>query len=104
MADVAGDVNVGQEMHFDLDDAFALAVFAAAAADVKGEAAGFKAADFGFGEGGEEVADGSPDTGVGGGVRAGGAADGGLVNNNNFIEVFDAVEAFVESGDGLGAV
>ena len=40
LADVAGDVDVGQEVHLDLDDAVALAGFAAAALDVEGEAPG----------------------------------------------------------------
>ena len=40
LADVAGDVDVGQEVHLDLDDAVALAGLAAAALDVEAEAAG----------------------------------------------------------------
>src|SRR5262249_35895386 len=39
LADVALHIDVGQEMHLDLDDAVALAGFAAAAFDVEGEAA-----------------------------------------------------------------
>jgi hypothetical protein len=38
LADVAGDVDVGQEVHLDLDDAVALAGLAAAALDVEREA------------------------------------------------------------------
>src|SRR5690606_17942812 len=37
LADVAGDINVGQEVHFDLEDAIALTFFAAATLDVEGE-------------------------------------------------------------------
>ena len=44
LADVAGDVDVGQEVHLDLDDAVALAGLAAAALDVEREAAGLIAA------------------------------------------------------------
>jgi hypothetical protein len=40
LAHLAGDVDVGQEVHLDLDDAVALAGLAAAALDVEGEAAG----------------------------------------------------------------
>ena len=43
-ADVAGDVDVGQEVHLDLDHAVALAGLAAAALDVEGEAPGTVAA------------------------------------------------------------
>ncbi len=38
-ADLAGDIDVGQEVHLDLDDAVALAGLAAAALDVEREAA-----------------------------------------------------------------
>ena len=44
VAHVAGDVDVGQEVHLDLDQAVALARLAAAALDVEGEAAGLVAA------------------------------------------------------------
>ena len=44
LADVAGDVDVGQKVHLDLDDAVALAGLAAAAFDVEREAAGLVAA------------------------------------------------------------
>ena len=44
VADVAGDVNVGQKVHLDLDHAVALAGLAAAALDVEREAAGLVAA------------------------------------------------------------
>jgi len=44
LADVAGDVNVGQKVHLDLDHAVALAGLAAAALDVEREAARLVAA------------------------------------------------------------
>ena len=50
LADVAGDVDVRQEMHLDLDQAVALAGLAAAALDVEGEAAGLVAACLGLGQ------------------------------------------------------
>ena len=46
LADVAGDVDVGQEVHLDLDQPVALAGFAAAALDVEAEATGLVPADF----------------------------------------------------------
>jgi hypothetical protein len=39
VAGVAGDIDIGQEVHLDLDDAIALAGLAAAALDVEREAA-----------------------------------------------------------------
>src|SRR5580698_2509538 len=46
----AGDINVRQEVHFDADDAVALASLAAAALDVEGETAGTVAAHSGLGK------------------------------------------------------
>jgi hypothetical protein len=57
VADVAGDIDIGQEVHLDLDDAIALAGLAAAALDVEGEAPRLVAARLGFGQAGEPVAD-----------------------------------------------
>ena len=50
VAGIAGDIDIGQEVHLDLDDAIALAGFAAATLDVEGEASGFIAAGLGFGQ------------------------------------------------------
>ena len=50
-AHVAGDVDVRQKVHLDLDDAVALAGLAAAALDVEREAAGLVAARFSTREG-----------------------------------------------------
>src|SRR5690606_1593026 len=66
MADVAGDVNIRQEVHLDLDDAIALTCFAATALDVEGKAAGLIAARFGLRQAGKPVTDRSEGTGIGG--------------------------------------
>ena len=76
VADFAGDVHVGQEVHFDFNHAVALAGFAAAAFDVEGESADVEAAFAREGYAGEEFADGGEQAGIGGGVGARGAADG----------------------------
>ncbi len=65
LADVAGDVDVGQEVHLDLDDAVALAGLAAAALDVEREAARLVAARFRFRQAGEPFADRRERAGVG---------------------------------------
>ena len=57
VAFLAGDVDVGEEVHLDLDQPVALARLAAAALDVEAEAAGLVAARLAFGEAGEPVAD-----------------------------------------------
>src|SRR5580658_5587444 len=89
-ADFAHHVDVGQEIHFDTAQAIALAGFAAAAFDVEAEAAGAIAAFARFGKHGEQFADGREDAGVGGGVRARRAADGGLIDLDNFIDLVGA--------------
>ena len=93
LAHVAGDVHVGQEVHLDLDLSAALAVFTAAALDVEREAARLVAARLGFGERGEQVADGSEEPDVGGRVGARRAADGRLVDVDHLVDPFDPLQA-----------
>src|SRR3546814_13601939 len=52
VADVAGDVDVRQEVHFDLQHAVALTGFAAAALHIEAEAAGLVSAGLAFGKAG----------------------------------------------------
>ncbi len=79
-------------MHLDLDDAVALAGFASAPLDVEREATGFIAARLRFGQTGEPFADRRERSRIGRGVGARGAADGRLVDINNFIEPFNALD------------
>ena len=71
LADLAGDVDVGQELHVDLDRAVAGAGLAAAAADVEGEPARQVAAHLGLVGGREEPPDVVEHAGVGGRVGPG---------------------------------
>ena len=104
LADVAGDVDVGQEVHLDLDDAVALAGLAAAALDVEGEAAGLVAARLGLGQAGEPFADRGEGAGVGGRVGARRAADRRLVDVDDLVETFEALDALVRGRVLAGAV
>src|SRR5690606_16469076 len=90
LADIAGDVDVRQEVHLDLDDAVALAGFAAAALDVEREAPGRIAARLRFRQAGEPVADRGEGAGIGRGVRARRAPDGRLVDVDHLVEMFEA--------------
>jgi hypothetical protein len=98
LADVALDVDVGQEVHLDLDDAVALAGLAAAALDVEGEAAGLVAARLRLGQPGEPVADRGEGAGVGGRVGARRAADRRLVDVDDLVEQLDPVDPVVRAG------
>ena len=79
----AGEFNVGEELHLDGDGAVAFADVAAASGDVEGERAGGEGFALGVGLGGEEGADVVEGLDVGDGVGAGGAADGGLVDEDD---------------------
>src|SRR5450432_4686666 len=89
-ADFANYVDVGEEIHFDAALASALAGFAASSAYVAGEAPGFVAALAGFGEHGVDVADLAEDSGVGCWIGTRRAADGRLVDADDFIDVLGA--------------
>src|SRR5260370_1376917 len=99
----AGELDVGEELHLDGDGTVALADVAAAAGDVEGEVAGAEAFALGVGLGGEEGADVVEGLDVGDGVGARGAADGGLVDEDDFVEVVGAGEFAVEGG-GICAI
>ena len=73
---LAGELDVGEELHFDGDGAVAFADVAAAAGDVEGEAAGGEVLAAGVGLRGVELADGVEGLDVGDGVGARRAADG----------------------------
>ena len=104
VADVAGDVDVGQEVHLDLDQAVAGAGLAAAALDVEAEAAGLVAARLAFGQAGEPVADLGEGAGIGGRVGARGAADRRLIDVDHLVEIFEAGDLLVPAGLDAGAV
>ena len=104
VAGFTGHVHVRQEVHFNLQGAVAGAVLTAATLDVEGEAAGGVAAHLRFAGLCEQLADVVEHAGVGGGVRARGAADGRLVHVNDLVQVFQAVDALVAAGHLLGAV
>src|SRR4029450_13072394 len=103
-ADVAGDVDVGEEVHLDLQEAVALARLAAAALDVEGEAAGLVAARLAFGEAREPVADLGEGAGVGRGVGARGAADRRLVDVDDLVELLQPADLLARAADDAGAV
>ena len=98
LADIALDVNVRQEMHLDLDDAVALAGFAAPALDVEAEAAGGIAARLGLGQFGKPVANGGEGAGIGGRIGARSAPDRALVDVDHLVEEFQPLDAVMGGG------
>ena len=97
LAHLARDVDVGEELHLDLEDPVALAVLAPPALDVEAEPAGLVAADPGLGNAREQLADRPEQPGVGGRVRAGRPADRALVDLDDLVDRIDAVDAVVRS-------
>src|SRR5262249_44995662 len=104
VADLARHVDVGQEVHLDLDGACARAVPAAATLDVEGEPTGQVPADLGLHRLGEQLADVVEDAGVCGGVRPGGTADRRLVDVHDLVHQVVAVHPGVAAGDAARAV
>ena len=91
-------------MHLDLDDAVALTGLAAAPLDVEREAAGVIAPHLGVGRLGVEVADIGEHAGIGGRVRARGAADGRLVDADDLVDILHALDLLKAARAQLGAV
>ena len=83
-ADGARDENVGEKLHLDAFIAEPETVVATAVATVEGKGGGAEAGGLRGGGGGVEVADQVPGFGVERGVRARGAGEGGLVDEEDF--------------------
>ena len=91
----ASDPDIGEKIHFQLRRAVALARLATAAADVEAEAARLKTLRLGLGKLRVKAADFVENLDVGGRVRAGRAADGRLVDGDDLVEVFEALDLVV---------
>ncbi len=91
-------INVGHELHVDLQRAFALAGGAAAGFDVEAEMAGAVVVRTGFDGFGKNLANGIEGFDVGDGVDAGGAADGGLIDEDAIVDLAAADKVVVRQG------
>ena len=91
-ADVAGDEDVGQEMHFDRDHALPRARLAASPLHVERESPGPVAAGAGFGELGKQLPDRTERARVGRRVRTGGPADRRLTDLDDLVDHLPAGE------------
>src|SRR5438477_12053199 len=100
-AHFAHHVNVGKKIHFDAAEAVALAGFAAAAFYVEAEPAGAIAALTRFRKHGKEIADRSEHTGTSRRVRSRRAADGGLIDLGDFVDLVGS-DDFAMRGRSVG--
>jgi hypothetical protein len=103
VAVLAGQLDVGQELHFDGDRAVALAGVAAAAGHVEGKMARREREPLGLGLRGKELANQVEALDVGDGIGARRAADGRLVHQHHVVEAFDAGQGFEDAG-GVAAI
>ena len=104
VADFTGDIDIGQKMHLDLDDAVAGAGFAPPSLYIEGEAAFGIAAGAGVLGPREEGADQIKDAGIGRRIRPGSPADRGLVDIDDLVQLFDPLDVLVLTGDGARPV
>ena len=103
-AGVAGDPDVGQEVHLDPLLPVALAGLAPAAGHVEAEPARRVAADLGLGQLGEQLADQVEHAGVGGRVRVGRRSQGRLIDVDDLVDLVQALDLLVGPGGEPGAV
>ena len=101
---LAGHVDVGQEVHLDLDLPVAAADLAAPALDVEGEAPRLVAARARLLGLREQVADHVEQPRVGGGVRARRAPDRRLVDGDDLVELLEPLDRAVRARALTGAV
>ena len=104
MAHLAGDVHVRQKVHLDLQQTVAGASLAPAATGIEGEAPRPVATGLGLLRGGKKIAYVVEEIGVGGGVGAGRAADGALVDAYHLVQILQSLHGGVLAGVGLHAV
>ena len=100
-AHVAGDVHVGQEVHFHADLTVAAARLAASALDVEAEPPLSVAPALGLLGGGEQIPDVVEQAGVGGWVGAGRPPNGTLVDVHHLVQLLDALDAVALAGTDL---
>src|SRR6266542_1432158 len=103
LADVAGNVDVREEVHFDLHQSVAFARLTPAALYVEREAAWSIAANFRFRHFCEQPANRREQPGVCRGIRSWRATDRALVDVNDLVEVLESGDTIMSAGNGAGA-
>ena len=98
LADLAWHIDIGQEVHLDLDDAVAAARLAASALDVEAEAPGLVAAHLRLRRLTEELADGIEYARVRRRIRARRAPDRLLVDVDDLVDVLKSQNLLVLAG------
>ena len=104
VAFLARHIDVGQEVHLDFDQAIAATCFAASALDVEAEPARLISARGAFGQLREPVADVGERAGIGCGVRPWRAANGGLVDVDHLVAMFQPCDLVMRARNDARAI
>ena len=104
VTNVARDPHVGKEVHLQLDRPPATASFATTAFDVETEVPRLVAPLFGQFCVGKEGPDFVKHFGVGSRIGSWRTADRGLVDDDDFVHVFNPLQRCVPAGEGFGPV
>ena len=104
MADLAGNIYIGQEVHLNLDDAVAAARLTAAALHVEAEPPLCESSRPCIRRSREKIPDHIEHTRIGGRIGPRRPADRRLIDIDHLVELFDAVYAITFSGNDLRMV
>lgn len=104
VADLAVDIDIGEEIHLYRTHACSLAGVATASGHIEGETAGLVATHTGAGQLGKEIADVVEYADIGGRIGTRGASDGRLVDLDYLVDILDAGDALVGQRTLLGMI
>ena len=94
-ADLARHIHVGKEVHFDLPNAYALALLTSAACNIETESSCLVSSNLRFRKHCEEVSDLREETCIGRRVRSRCSTNWGLIDFNHFINMFKSYNFFI---------
>ena len=94
LADFAWNINIGEEMHFYLDDTVALTSLAASALDIEGESSACVAVSTGVGSLGKKVTDIAEHACISSRIGAWSASDRGLVDADDLVKLVHTFHIF----------
>ena len=97
MTDRAAHLHIGQEVHFDRQQARALAAFAAPARDIERKVLCAQMVLPGVCRSGKRLPDACESLGVGRGIGARAAADGSLIDRDDLVDEFPAFDRLVRA-------
>ena len=104
LTNLTGNIDIRQEVQFDLDDTIPLAGFTTPALYIKAKAAFFVSPGFGLFAFGKDFPNGIEYTGIGCRIASGSTADRALINGNDLIQILQASDLGIIFRHHFGAV